>query len=64
MVSVRFLAAVLSAALLARYVWEIPEAADRIEAAVSATLQAENYQTELAQNTQRIAESLLVHIAE
>jgi homoisocitrate dehydrogenase len=53
------IAAVLSAAMLARYIWGNPEAADRIEKAIIAVLSKDTYQTELAQSTKKIADSLL-----
>ncbi len=57
------IAAVLSAAMLARYIWDKSEAADRIEKAIIHVLGKENYQTELAQSTQKIADSLLSTLA-
>ena len=56
------IAAVLSAALLVRYVWELPAAAARIETAVNSLLLSKDYLTELAQNTSAIAEELLTQV--
>jgi homoisocitrate dehydrogenase len=53
------IAAVLSGAMLARYVWGEAEAADRIEAAVEALLLEQDYWMNLAHSTEAIRTRLL-----
>jgi len=53
------IAAVLSGALLARHVWGDGQSADRIEAAVKAVLQEEDYETYLCRSTGELAARLL-----
>jgi len=53
------IASVLSGAMLARYVWKNAKAADRIEKAVEAVLQQEDYSSQLACSTGGITKRLL-----
>ncbi|MBN1265578.1 MAG: isocitrate/isopropylmalate dehydrogenase family protein [Anaerolineales bacterium] len=53
------IAAVLSGAMLARFVWADADAADRIEGAVEMLLREENYAVELASSTSAIRDRLL-----
>ncbi len=52
-------AAILSAALLARYAWNLPQAADRMEAAVNAVLESD---TGAGQTTEQITRAVLVRV--
>jgi homoisocitrate dehydrogenase len=56
------IAAVLSGAMLARYVWGEVEAADRIESAVEGVLLEPDYQVVLSHSTGGLKERLLEHL--